>query len=391
MLNMGFREDIETILEKVPEVLAYIKARYKYIFIDEYQDCGEIQHKIFTLLVDNGLIGFAVGDIDQAIYGFARRYPKYLLSLIARKDFAHIELSRNFRCHNSISEYSLCLFQASKSIPTEKRVFCIHIDGNECSIAKQIDSHIEQIKNTYGIKNNNRIGVLCRSNSTASLIFDNLKTPSKLYQDSLLDREQSEWGRFFRELLICYFDDSIYSIDFAEQYFSPEYDNLAYSKALNLCNDIFKCAPNVLHEQEEKVIQLAQMIYPNSKNENAVENLHNVLNNDSELNCFAPGKDEELNIMTLHKSKGLEFDIVFHLDMYKYIIPNEYEDVDAQQQYLNLHYVGVTRAIEACYILVGTKRYRKSKDDFVDALPSPFLSIDGLKERRIDEAWNDCP
>ena len=47
--------------------------------------------------------------------------------------------------------------------------------------------------------------------------------------------------------------------------------------------------------------------------------------------------------MTLHKSKGLEFNIVFHLDLYKWILPNEYGDADSQTQDLNLHYFDTKR------------------------------------------------
>ncbi|KRF67560.1 hypothetical protein ASG99_14730 [Bacillus sp. Soil768D1] len=55
------------ILNRVPECLLYLKARYTHIFIDEYQDCGEIQHNIFLKLVDKGIVGTAVGDLNQAI------------------------------------------------------------------------------------------------------------------------------------------------------------------------------------------------------------------------------------------------------------------------------------------------------------------------------------
>lgn len=59
--------------------MQYIKARYSHIIIDEYQDCGEIQDKVFIKLVESGLTGIAVGDINQAIYGFTKRFPKYLI------------------------------------------------------------------------------------------------------------------------------------------------------------------------------------------------------------------------------------------------------------------------------------------------------------------------
>lgn len=57
------------ILKKVPGALKYIKSRYTHIFIDEYQDCGATQHKTFLILVESGLTGIAVGDINQAIFG----------------------------------------------------------------------------------------------------------------------------------------------------------------------------------------------------------------------------------------------------------------------------------------------------------------------------------
>lgn len=51
--------------------------------------------------------------------------------MIGQEDFKHIELSKNHRCHPSISEYSLCLFGASKQVPEEKRVFRVCVNGNE--------------------------------------------------------------------------------------------------------------------------------------------------------------------------------------------------------------------------------------------------------------------
>ena len=140
------------ILKNVPGALNYVKARYTHIFIDEYQDCGKIQHAIFLLLVDNGLTGIAVGDINQAIYGFSNRFPKYLISLIGQENFKHIELNKNHRCHPSISEYSLCLFNASKEVYEEKRVFKVSVAGNEKNIAEKIDQNLPAIKEKYGVK-----------------------------------------------------------------------------------------------------------------------------------------------------------------------------------------------------------------------------------------------
>lgn len=134
-------------------------------------------------------------------------------------------------------------------------------------------------------------------------------------------------------------------------------------------------------------MSLAKLIYPKGDNEAARMLLHSVLTDSTLIQSYVPAADHEINIMTLHKSKGLEFNIVFHMDMYKYIISNDWGNADDVAQMLNLHYVGVTRAIDVCYIMNGSKRYRSKQNDFIDAYPSAFLTQPGLAERRRNVIW----
>lgn len=39
------------------------------------------------------------------------------------------------------------------------------------------------------------------------------------------------------------------------------------------------------------------------------------------------------------------------MDMYKYIISDELGDAEEKKQSLNLHYVGITRAIDVCHYI----------------------------------------
>lgn len=132
-------ETAKFILDEVDDCRLYIKARYKYIFIDEYQDCGHIQHEVFLGLVNLGLIGIAVGDLDQAIYGFSNRSSKYLSSLMRNTNFTHYEITKNHRCHKSISNYSLRLLGIDTEKIDDMRVFKVNIDGNDELISKCID------------------------------------------------------------------------------------------------------------------------------------------------------------------------------------------------------------------------------------------------------------
>lgn len=377
------------ILQHTSGAIRYLKSKYTHIIIDEYQDCGEIQHLIFTTLIDAGLTGIAVGDINQAIFGFTKRFPTYLISLVTRKDFKQFELSKNHRCHQSISEYSLCLFGASQTIPAEKRIFHVNISGNEQQLARAIDDKLEAIKAKYGVLHNNQIAILCRSNASSLKISKGLETSYKIFSDTLLDRDNSDWGRFFREILLSYFDDDIYAVDFAEQFFSEEYESIKYRKALNLCQKIFSATILQLKNCENDIRMLAELVHPNKCSHTALNLLHETLTTPELIDNFIPPSTEEINIMTLHKSKGLEFKIVFHMDMYKWIMPNENSDDSEKLQMLNLHYVGLTRAIEACYIMNGTLRYRTQQDDYIPAQPSPFLYKDGLCQRRRDVTWKE--
>lgn len=375
------------ILRKVPGVLKYIQSRYAAVFIDEYQDCGQIQHDIFIMLCENGLIGVAVGDINQAIYGFSNRFPKYLLSLISREDFNHYELNVNHRCHPSIAEYSLCLFGASKHILEEKRVFRVCVQGNEQDIAEKIDQKLHEIKKLYGVVNNNQIAILCRGNGTIHFLDNVLRTKHKVFLDSPLDRDNSNWGRLFCELLNARFNKDVYAVDYAEKLFSDETEPEKYRKALIFCNNIFNCSPERMICTIDDFTALAKLIYPKEYNEGTLTVLKHVLTNEDMLNSFAPADENEVNLMTLHKSKGLEFNIVFHMDMYKYVISDEYGTSDEIEQMLNLHYVGITRAIDACFIMNGTQRYRSKQKDFYKASPSSFLMKNGLQERRKELKW----
>ncbi|UKI37869.1 MAG: UvrD-helicase domain-containing protein [Clostridiales bacterium] len=51
-----------------------ISKNFAEIYVDEYQDCNEIQDEIFSL-VSNGKNVFMVGDVKQSIYKFRDAAP----------------------------------------------------------------------------------------------------------------------------------------------------------------------------------------------------------------------------------------------------------------------------------------------------------------------------
>lgn len=382
-------ETAKFILDEVPDCKLYVKARYRYIFIDEYQDCGDIQHKIFLKLVDLGLIGIAVGDLDQAIYAFSNRYSKYLSSLMQNPKFAHYEITKNHRCHKSISNYSLKLLGIDTTKSDDSRVFKVNIDGDDELISKCIDMRIDKIKKKYNIDKNNEIVILCRSNTSAERIYKYLETDCKLFVDTELDRSDEYWARLFSDLLMCYFDKNIFSINFVEKYINEDINRKLFNKVDSIVNKIFNLEILDFNNNSDLFFEVAKSIYPDYENNDIKNILLDILNDNDKLLYYKPADDSEICIMTLHKSKGLEFKAVFHLDVYKFILPNEGQWVTQEDytQALNLHYVGITRAKEVCYIIQGNKRYRSRQNDYIQALESPFLHLNGLDELRNNVQW----
>ena len=58
------------LFEKARDKLARYRARYRHIFVDEYQDVNAVQARLVKLLGDGAESLMAIGDPDQAIYSF---------------------------------------------------------------------------------------------------------------------------------------------------------------------------------------------------------------------------------------------------------------------------------------------------------------------------------
>jgi DNA helicase-2/ATP-dependent DNA helicase PcrA len=131
----------------------YLQIKYKYIIIDEFQDCGNEQYNIFMKLKDLGLKSIAVGDLDQSIYGFTGKSASYLSSLMQNENFTTFSLTRNHRCHSSIINYSLKLMSSNVELleTPSKNVFHINTIGDEISIANWIDSTINITMGSFNI------------------------------------------------------------------------------------------------------------------------------------------------------------------------------------------------------------------------------------------------
>ncbi len=81
------------------DIAGPLRRRYRYIFVDEYQDSNIVQNALLKILVCDGVLLTAIGDANQSIYGF--RGSRVELFRRFKEDFLPSEvltLQENYRC-----------------------------------------------------------------------------------------------------------------------------------------------------------------------------------------------------------------------------------------------------------------------------------------------------
>ncbi|MGL5381296.1 UvrD-helicase domain-containing protein, partial [Clostridium sp.] len=86
--------------------------KYKYIFIDEFQDTDDIQIKVINKLKkDNNIKLFVVGDIKQAIYRFRGSDITAFNKISESISFKKYSLTKNYRTTKSLYQSLNCVFE----------------------------------------------------------------------------------------------------------------------------------------------------------------------------------------------------------------------------------------------------------------------------------------
>ncbi len=122
------------LLEKDDEIRFNAQERFQYILLDEFQDTNDAQSKLVSLLTDNPSNEgkpniMAVGDDDQAIYGFQGANTSNFFDFDNKYHPEHIFLTKNYRssapildfAHNVI-ELSEDRFCKAPSVNIDKRI-----------------------------------------------------------------------------------------------------------------------------------------------------------------------------------------------------------------------------------------------------------------------------
>jgi DNA helicase-2/ATP-dependent DNA helicase PcrA len=93
------------LLERYPEIREEVQKRWKFILVDEYQDTNNLQEYLLSLLIGDQKNLMAVGDEDQAIYGFRGSNVNHILTFPDRYDGCAVyTLGQNYRSQRRVVE-----------------------------------------------------------------------------------------------------------------------------------------------------------------------------------------------------------------------------------------------------------------------------------------------
>ena len=135
------------------ETALSLRQRYKYIFVDEYQDINFVQQRILQLLSPGGNI-LQVGDVKQSIYAFRGAEPKIFIEQLqkASRELSNapngyrVDLNTNFRSSKGILDFVNKIFS---------RIMTESITGINYDEAAKLTPGMEEAKDSS--KSNDKI------------------------------------------------------------------------------------------------------------------------------------------------------------------------------------------------------------------------------------------
>ena len=164
-----------------PDILAAWQRKYQYILIDEFQDINKVQFDIIKMLAKPKDNLFVVGDDDQSIYRFRGAKPELMLGF--EKDYPNtkkILLDTNYRSKENIVKPAIRLINHNKE-RFFKQIKADREIGEQVSFTlfesqreenkKIIEQILEYVKNGGSYSD---IAILFRTNTQPRLLMEQL-------------------------------------------------------------------------------------------------------------------------------------------------------------------------------------------------------------------------
>ena len=107
------------VLENSENIRQYYCNKHPYVLVDEFQDLSPADFRLISQLSKNL---FAVGDDDQAIYGFRGGDSEIMQIFYNRSDVSKYKVTRNYRSTATIVKYAKALIEYNKDCRIRKNL-----------------------------------------------------------------------------------------------------------------------------------------------------------------------------------------------------------------------------------------------------------------------------
>ncbi len=388
-----------------PDILSKYQQHYKYILIDEYQDTNQVQYLLTKLLARTHQNITAVGDASQAIYGWRGANFKNLISFAA--DFTNtkiINLEENYRSTQIILDAANAVIIKNTSHPVlklftkKKSSDKIKIFESESEIgeAEFIADKIKFLESNLHIPFH-QMAILYRMNAQSRALEEALLKQSIPYvliggtrfydraeikdvvamlrlainpKDKVaFDRISKTLGKRRSAQFTAYLEKFEISSLTSLQVLESIVVNSGYLEKFDLKDEEDQ-------RRVENIKELKSVATLHPAVNDLLENIALVQNEYSQQEKNKKNKDAKIGVrlMTLHASKGLEFEVVFLAGFEEGILPHSRCLVDESQveEERRLCYVGITRAKDYLFISYAKERLYFGKSSLNE--PSRFLA-----------------
>lgn len=394
------------LLRNNPEIRKFYQDKYKYIHIDEYQDTNEVQYELSKLLVSETRNICVVGDGDQNIYSWRGANLRNILNF--EKDYPgakSVLLEENYRSTSTILAVANDIIQKN-TVRKEKNLFTKNVSGEKVKTYSGFDEREEAFfvakecavlidKGTSP----EEIAVLYRSNFQSRILEEAFLSIGLSYQvlgTKFFDRKEikdilsyiksSENPQSFSDIKRVINTPArgigkvtLSKIFAGQSELLPPKTKIVLNNFYKLLEEI-KTIIETLNPSDaikmiiEKTGIKKELMEGSDEDKERLENLFELVTvaqgydqfgtegmfkllDDAMLQSEQDNIDETqkaVRLMTIHGSKGLEFDVVFIVGLEQDLLPhskmNKNMNKEEEEEERRLMYVAVTRAKKILYL-----------------------------------------
>ena len=432
------------LLKNHPDILKQYQDQWHYIHIDEYQDTNKVQYMTAKMLTGERKNICVVGDVDQNIYSWRGADISNLMNF--EKDYPNakvILLEENYRSTQTIIAVANDVINKN-TIRVEKTLFTKNAEGekitlfeagNETEEARFVAREIKRLVNEKKIEPQN-IAVLYRANFQSRVLEEAMIAESVPYQ--LLGTKFFE--RKEVKDVLAYLRAALEPTSLGDvkriiniparglgkvailKIFSDQKDTLplaAKQKLADFYSLLEKIKEKIATDKPSEVVKFVitetglerELMNGTEDDKERLENMRELATLATKYNCWPQGEgmekmleeaalasdqdemEEKKNaarLMTVHSSKGLEFDTVFIVGLEEDLFPHQRmggmrrtkaEDEEERR----LFYVAITRARHKLYL--SWAQIRTIFGSQLVNAPSQFIADVSMEHLDVEEKF----